>query len=402
MSSGRIELRDARAGRGRRFGPEGAPLQAVAEVHDPRFYGEVLRRRSVGLGESYAEGMWDSEDLVPLLRIASREMLRLDRTRSTLAPLARPVQRLSMLPLFNTRAGARRNIAAHYDLGNRMFETFLDRETMLYSSGCFEHAGQSLERAQQNKLERICRVLQLGPDDHLLEIGTGWGGLAVYAAGERGCRVTTTTISREQADYAEARVRAAGLEQRVTVLRSDYRDLAGTYDKLVSIEMIEAVGWEHFEVFFHLCSKLLQPRGLFFLQAICMDDRAYEAEKASPSFANQLIFPGGCLPSLAVIQRCLARQTDMRTVWLEDISPSYALTLEIWRERFLAAAPRLGQLGYDRRFRRLWEFWLALSEAGFRESRITDVQMLAARPGWAGRVPSPAPARLVAEPVVSS
>jgi cyclopropane-fatty-acyl-phospholipid synthase len=272
---------------------------------------------------------------------------------------------------------------------------------MMYSSACFEHESQSLEDAQRNKLERICRALELGPADHLLEIGTGWGGLAVHAAREHGCRVTTTTISREQRDSASARIRAAGLEELVTVIGDDYRDLDGSFDKLVSIEMIEAVGWEYFDLFFRRCSELLEPHGLMFIQAICTDDRTYEAEKATRSFTNQLIFPGGCLPSLERIARCLASATDMRTVWLEDISPSYALTLRAWRDRFRAAEPRLGELGYDRRFRRLWELYLSISEAGFREARIMDVQMLCAKPGWRGPVSAQALQRLgTVEPAI--
>jgi cyclopropane-fatty-acyl-phospholipid synthase len=210
--------------------------------------------------------------------------------------------------------------------------------------------------------------------------------MAIWAASRHGCRVTTTTISREQREYAEARVRAAGLEDRITVLGSDYRDLSGTYDKLVSIEMIEAVGWEYFDLYFKRCAELLGPRGLFLCQAIVVDDRGFEAEKASRSFAMELIFPGGCLPSREAIARSVAGATDLRTVWLDDISDSYALTLAEWRRRFLAAAPKLGELGYDERFRRIWEIWLATSEAGFREARISDLQILMAKPEWRGRI----------------
>jgi cyclopropane-fatty-acyl-phospholipid synthase len=388
IRSGRIELREKYSGTAERFGPADASLSAVIKVHDPRFYDALAWRRSVGLGESYAEGLWDSPDLVDLLRIGARELFRLDPTRRRLAPLARPFHRLMALPLLNTRGGARRNAAAHYDLGNEMFETFLDTESMMYSSACFEDEGQSLEDAQRHKLERICAALELSPRDHLVEIGTGWGGFAVYAAQKHGCRVTTTTISREQREYAENRVRAAGLEGLVSVIDADYRTLEGRFDKLASIEMIEAVGWEYFALFFRRCSELLTPNGLMFLQAICIDDRAYEAEKSTRSFANQLIFPGGCLPSVEQIHHCLATQTDMRDVWLEDISPSYALTLRAWGERFTAASAQLEQLGYDRGFRRLWELYFAISEAGFRESRLSDVQMLCAKRGWTGRVPS--------------
>ena len=393
IRAGRLELREEWSGRRFAFGPVDAELEASVRVGSPAVYPRLLRDRSVGLGETYAEGLWDTDELLPLLRIAAREVGRADPWRRRLAPIARPAQRLARLPLLNTRAGAQRNIAAHYDLGNEMFEQFLDREAMLYSAALYEREDATLEEAQEAKLERIAARLELAPDDHLLEIGTGWGGLAVWMAQRHGCRVTTTTISSEQREYAEARVRAAGLEDRVTVLGADYRDLPGAYDKLVSIEMIEAVGWEYFDLFFRRCSELVGPRGLFFLQAIVVDDRAYEAEKASRSLAMELIFPGGCLPSRESIAGSISRQTDLRTVWLEDISPSYALTLAEWRRRFLAAAPRLGELGYDERFRRLWELWLAISEAGFREARISDLQILFAKPGWKGTVPAARPAR---------
>ena len=387
LRGGRLELVEEWSGERHAFGPETATLKARVEVRSPRAYVALARRRSVGLGEAYSAGMWSTDDLVEVARIGAREVGRMDGFRRRAAPLVRPFQRLGSLPVLNTRGGARRNIAAHYDLGNQLFELFLDREAMMYSSAVFEHPGQTLEEAQLARLERIFDRLELRPDDHLLEIGTGWGGLAVQAALRRGCRVTTTTISREQRSHAEARVRAAGVERLVTVLGADYRDLSGRYDKLVSIEMIEAVGWQYFDRFFERCSELLEPRGLFFLQAITVDDRAYEAEKTTRSFATELIFPGGCLPSLGVIHRALARCTDMRPVWLDDISPSYALTLRHWRERFVGARERLEELGYDEPFRRLWALWLAMSEAGFREARIRDLQIVIAKPGWVGEVP---------------
>ncbi|MGH2782134.1 MAG: class I SAM-dependent methyltransferase, partial [Thermoleophilaceae bacterium] len=241
---------------------------------------------------------------------------------------------------------------------------------------------QPLRAAQEAKLDRICRKLELAPDDHLLEIGTGWGSLALHAASRYGCRVTTTTISGEQRATAVARVREAGLEDRVTVLLCDYRDLSGRYDKLVSVEMIEAVGWQYFDLFFRRCGELLAPGGLMLLQAIVIDDRAFEVEKASRSFIKDLIFPAGCLPSVEVIRRCVARQTDMRLVGLEDITEHYPATLSRWRENFLRSERRAEQLGYDRRFRRLWELYFAYCEGGFRERRIGDVQALLARPAY--------------------
>jgi cyclopropane-fatty-acyl-phospholipid synthase len=279
----------------------------------------------------------------------------------------------------NTRGRSRRAIAEHYDLGNDLFELMLD-PTMMYSSALFERPGMTLEEASVAKLERICERLDLGPQDHVLEIGTGWGGFAVHAATTRGCRVTTTTISREQRDYAIECVRREGVGHLVTVLLDDYRDLAGTYDKLVSIEMIEAVGWRHFGTFFERCSQLLEPDGLMLLQAIIIDDRAYEVEKAGKSFINTYVFPGGCLPSLEVIARCVARRTDMQTLALEDLTPDYAETLRRWRENFASNVRRAAALGYDERFQRLWTLYLSWCEAGFAERRIGDVQMLLAKP----------------------
>ena len=345
----------------------------------------LARSRSIGMGTSYAEGLWETDDVVGVCRLAAREIRRGDPARRRVAPLLRPLAGLRNLPLLNTRGGAARNISAHYDLGNDLFELFLDRDTMMYSSALYEEPDMSLADAQFARLERVCQRLELVGDDHLLEIGTGWGGMAVHAASRYGCRVTTTTISAEQREYAQARVRAAGVEDRVTVLGSDYRDLGGRFDKLVSLEMIEAVGWQYFDVFFSRCSALLEPHGLMFLQAIVLEDGAYAAEKGARTFANQLIFPGGALPSLEVIQRHLARDTDMRTTWLDDISPSYVLTLRAWRERFDAATEQLEALGYDEPFRRLWSLWLALSEAGFHEARIRDLQLVAAKPGWQSR-----------------
>ncbi|MGH2822813.1 MAG: class I SAM-dependent methyltransferase, partial [Thermoleophilaceae bacterium] len=368
-------------GRRRGFGPPGAALAATVRVHDPSFW-RALLGGSRGLAHAYGAGAWDSDDLVVLVRIAAREMRRLDRWRRPLAPLRNLLSRVPR----NTRTGARRHIAAHYDLGNELFRLFLD-ETMTYSCALFERPRVSLREAQEAKLERVCRKLELGPGDHVLEIGTGWGSFALHAAERFGCRVTTTTISREQHEAAWRRVREAGLEDRVSVLLQDYRDLRGRYDKLVSIEMIEAVGWQYFELFFRRCGQLLDPRGLMLLQAIVIDDRAYEVEKASRSFIKELIFPSGCLPSLEVIARCVGRATNLRLLDLEDITGHYPETLRRWRENFVRFTGRAGELGYDLRFRRLWELYLAYSEGGFLERRIGDVQALLAGPGYRGHAP---------------
>jgi cyclopropane-fatty-acyl-phospholipid synthase len=367
-----------------RFGAPDGERSPSAELHvrSPRFYRDFLRG-SLGLGEAYAGGLWECADLVSLTRIGALNMGGLDTLRRAFSPVLAPLQRVAGWLARNTPARARKRIAVHYDLGNELFSQFLDR-TMMYSCAVFDSATATLEQASLAKLERICVKLKLSPADHVLEIGTGWGGFAEYAAARYGCRVTTTTISAEQHAYATERIRKAGLDDRVTVLFEDYRDPAldrhGPYDKLVSIEMIEAVGWQYFPTFFRRCSELVAEHGAMLLQAIVIEDRAYEVEKASKSFANTHIFPGGCLPSLQIIARNVARVTDFREAHLEDITAHYATTLARWRERFLAAAEQVSELGYDERFRRMWELYLSYCEGGFRERRIQDVQLLLAKP----------------------
>ena len=354
--------------------------QGLIDVQSPAAW-PLLLRGSRGLAESYARGHWDTPDLTALIRVAARNTQAIDNFRRRLRPLLAPWQRVMGTSRPNGRRASRKQIAAHYDLGNDLFELMLD-PTMTYSCTCFERDDMTLEEAAVAKLDLVCERLQLGPDDHLLEIGTGWGGLALHAARTRGCRVTTTTISREQHDYAVERIRGAGLDDRVTVLLQDYRDLSGSYDKLVSIEMIEAVGWRNFGVFFRKCSELLADDGAMLLQAITIDDRAYEVEKTTRSFIRTYIFPNGCLPSLDVIARCVARETDMRTVGLQDLTPHYVRTLREWRANFDAHVSALDRRGYDDRFRRLWRLYLAYCEAGFAERRIGDVQLLLAKPGY--------------------
>jgi cyclopropane-fatty-acyl-phospholipid synthase len=389
IHDGRLDLIQP-DGRSLTFGAPNAVLRATVEIHSPHFYRAMLGG-SIGLGEAYRDGVWDCEDLVSLVRIALRNLGGLDRWRRRLHPVLAPLQRTIWRVPRNSRRAARRHISAHYDLGNDLFALYLD-ESMMYSSAVFPHPDATLGEAQVHRLERICRALELGPEDHLLEIGTGWGAMAAYAASNYGCRVTTTTISREQREGALRRIQDAGVEDRVTVLLDDYRELRGRFNKLVSLEMIEAVGWQYFDTFFRRCSELLDPDGLFFLQAIVLDDRLYEAEKAARSFSNALIFPGGCLPSVEVIERCVARETDMSMVWLEEIGAHYARTLELWRERFIANTDLAAELGYDEPFRRLWTLWLAMSEAGFRERRLRDVQVLFAKP--ARSIEAAAPARV--------
>jgi cyclopropane-fatty-acyl-phospholipid synthase len=378
LRSGRIEVEEGGERRG--FGPPNAELRATVRINDPAAW-RGPPRGSVGLGETYVDGLWETDDLVTLIQIGARELRELDGLRGLIARPRGVLHRLRHLVPENTRGGARRHISAHYDLGNDLFAAFLDQR-MMYSCAVFPRADATLEEAQLAKLDRICERLRLGPDDHLLEIGTGWGGMAIHAARETGCRVTTTTISRAQHELASRRVQEAGLEDRVTVLLEDYRDLRGRYDRLVSVEMIEAVGWQYFDEYFRRCDQLLTDDGAMLLQAITIDDGIYEIEKGARSFANTHVFPGGCLPSKGLIASCLERVTSMRPVWIEDITAHYPPTLAAWRERFFAAWERLRSQGYDERFRRLWDFYLSSSEAGFRERRIGDVQVLLAKPGW--------------------
>jgi len=370
------------SGKRRRFGA-GAPT-ATVEVRSGRAW-QMLLRGSRGLAEAYEDGLWDSPDVVSVFRLAAVNATGFDRARTAVAPLLSPVQRLAALRSPSTRARNRLEIAAHYDLGTELFARMLD-PTLSYSCAVFEHAQITLEQAQLAKLERVCEKLALEPGDRVVEIGTGWGGFAVYAASTRGCHVTTTTISHDQYEYATKCVRDAGLSDRVTVLTEDYRDLAGHYDKLVSIEMIEAVGWRQFGTFLAKCSRLLAPDGVMLLQAITIDDRAYEVEKASRSFMRTHIFPNGCLPSLEVIARCVARHTDLRTVDLEDLTPHYAETVRRWRANVEREADALAALGYDERFRRMWRMYLAYCEGGFAERRIGVVQTVLAKPHWRGSV----------------
>jgi cyclopropane-fatty-acyl-phospholipid synthase len=364
------------------------PESATVVVHSPAAYRGLLRG-GLGLAEAYVDGHWDSPDLPAVIRLAARHAGWVDTLRVRCSPAVEPLRRArALLAPTNTPAGSHRDIAAHYDLGNGLFDAMLDR-SMTYSGAIFDRRQSTLEEAQLAKLERVCAKLDLGPRDHVLEIGTGWGGFALHAAASRGCRVTTTTLSRQQHALASARVHALGLQDRVTVLRKDYRELGGRYDKLVCIEMIEAVGWRHFGTFFDRCSRLLAPDGAMLLQAITIDDRLFHVEKASRTFIRTHVFPHGALPSLAVIAREVARRTDMRIVALEDLTPHYAETLRRWRANVQAAAPRLAALGYDQRFQRLWRLYLCWCEAGFEERRIGSVQLTLAKPHWRRRVPTP-------------
>ena len=365
------------------FGTTGDPAQPHAEVHvhDRGLYRMMLSGGSIASGEAYMQGMWTSPNLVAVMRLFSANLPTLELLESRQSWLVRLGLKLSHALKRNTHSGSRKNISAHYDLGNDFFSLFLD-PTMMYSAALFQTDSTGLDEASVAKLDELCRQLELNSGDHLLEIGTGWGGLAIHAAGTYGCRVTTTTISREQYEHARARVREAGLEDRVTVLCEDYRKLEGSFDKLVSVEMIEAVGHEFYSSYFSRCSQLLKPNGKMVIQAITIADQRYAAARNSVDFIQRYIFPGGSLPSVAVIAAHLARDTDLQMVHLRDITRDYALTLAHWRERFLEAQAAVRQLGFDQTFVRMWEFYLAYCEGGFRERIIGTVQLAFAKPGY--------------------
>jgi len=372
------------------FGERGASLRAHVRVSDPAFWRALALGGSVGAAESYMDGGWDCDDLVALVRILVRNRQLLDGLEGGAAALAGALLRAANALRRNTLAGSRRNIAAHYDLGNDFFGLFLSQDLMYSSALWAEDPADTLERASVRKLERICSRLELAPTDHVLEIGTGWGGFAIHAARHHGCRVTTTTISGEQARLARERVRAAGLAGRVTVLVEDYRELRGRFDKLASIEMIEAIGAQYLETYFAQLTRLLQPQGLAVLQAITIEDHRYQQALRSVDFIKRHVFPGSFIPSIAAMLSAKARVSDLALIDLHDFGPSYARTLAAWRSRFLARLAEVRAQGFDERFVRLWNFYLAYCEGGFRERSIGVAQLTFARPGYRRAAAAPA------------
>jgi cyclopropane-fatty-acyl-phospholipid synthase len=357
----------------------GETLAVHIRIHDSAFYRQVGLNGSVGAGEAYMDGLWDCDDLVMLTRILVRNRNHLDAMETGLARFGGSAMRIWATLMRNTRKGSRRNIAAHYDLGNDLFKLFLD-DNLMYSSAIFESEDDTLDVASMRKLERICQKLQLGPQHHVLEIGTGWGGFALYAAMYCGCRVTTTTISREQHDLARARIDAAGLSDRVTLLLQDYRDLEGSYDRVVSIEMIEAIGHQYLDTYFRTVNRLLKADGMALIQAITIEDHRYHKALKAIDFIKRYIFPGSFIPSINAMSGAIARSSEMKLFNLEDIGPSYALTLRAWRHRFLDRIGEVRALGYPERFIRMWLFYLSYCEGGFIERSIGDVQMLLCKP----------------------
>ena len=356
-----------------------AELSVDIEVIDPRFYSDLAFGGTVAAGESYMQGYWTCSDLTALVRIMVRNRHVMEAVEGSLSRLKAPLLRMGHWLNRNTQIGSRRNIEAHYDLGNEMFELFLD-PTMMYSSAYYPKPESTLEEASVAKLKRICDKLQLTSDDHVIEIGTGWGGFAIYAASHYGCKVTTTTISKEQHEMAASRVAAAGLEGKITLLMEDYRDLTGQYDKLVSIEMIEAVGHQYLDTYFAKCSSLLKPEGIMLIQAITIADQHYNNAINSVDFIQRFIFPGGFIPSVSAIADSVKQATDMRLFHLEDIGPHYASTLQHWRERFFDNIEQVKALGYSEQFIRMWEFYLCYSEGGFLERVLGDAHLVFIKP----------------------
>ncbi|MBD8898536.1 cyclopropane-fatty-acyl-phospholipid synthase family protein [Rhodanobacter sp. DHG33] len=360
---------------------EPTDLAVHIDVLDPAFYRAVAASGSVGAGEAYMEGHWRCSDLVGLIRLLLRNRDLLDGMETGLARLGGMAMRTVHALRRNTRRGSRRNISAHYDLGNDFFKLFLSSDLM-YSSAYWTGADDTLEAASARKLDLICRKLDLKPGDRVVEIGTGWGGFALHAARHYGCHVTTTTISQEQHALARERVAAAGVADRVHVLLQDYRDLDGQFDKLVSIEMIEAIGAEYLDTYFHQLSRLLKPDGLALLQAITIEDHRYAKALKSVDFIKRHVFPGSFIPSVSAMLAAKARSSDLGLIAQEDFGDSYARTLHAWRERFMARLPEVHAQGFDERFIRMWEFYLAYCEGGFRERSIGVSHLLMARPRW--------------------
>ncbi|MGB0722590.1 MAG: class I SAM-dependent methyltransferase [Gammaproteobacteria bacterium] len=377
LEGGELLVRDPWGGF--RLGASGAGLRATLRVRDPAFYKAVALGGSLGAARAWRDGLWEADDLTAVFRILVRNADLIDGMDSGLARVAAALDRAWHKARANTRAGSAENIGAHYDLGNDFFGLWLD-PTMTYSAGIFEGPHEDMELASITKLARICSKLDLGPDDHVVEIGTGWGSFAIHAAGTYGCRVTTTTISKEQKALAEERIAAAGLSDRIQVLLRDYRDMEGQYDALVSIEMIEAVGHEFLPGYFQTLSRLLKPTGRACIQAITMPDQRYPLYLKSTDFIQRFIFPGSCVPSFGAIQSAVGT-SDLKTVHVEDIGPHYATTLRLWRERFAQVRDQVWELGYDAGFIRLWDYYLSYCEAGFEERYLGDLQLVLHKPG---------------------
>lgn len=365
------------------FGEVGADLQARVRIHDLRVFRMAVLQGEVGLGDARMQGLWEADDLVAVARIAIRNMASFDRAGGLLGAMGKALNRLRHRRRRNTVEGSKQNITHHYDLGNAFYKLWLD-PTMAYSCALFAHEGEDLEMAQRRKFDHICEKLRLGPEDHLLEIGTGWGGFAAHAAATYGCRVTTTTLSGEQHAFAAELFKVKGLEGRIDLRLEDYRHLTGAYDKAVSIEMFEAVGLEHYDAYFSAVDRLLKPGGAFLLQAITMNERNFPSYIRASDWIQRRIFPGAELASVLEIQRSLARSSRFSLFDLEDIGTHYARTLREWRRRFTAILDQVRAQGFDETFIRMWDHYLSSCEGAFLERHISDAQLLLVKEGAGG------------------
>jgi len=365
------------------YGETGSTVSLSANmiIHDHSAYQDIAFGGSIGGAEAYMQGKWSTSNLVDLVRLMCVNIDFLNSMDDDRFFVKRLIDRIYHWVNRNSRNGSKQNIAAHYDLSNEFFALFLDRE-MMYSAAVFDSPETDLENAAVYKLDLVCRKLDLQADDHLLEIGTGWGGLALHAAKHYGCRVTTTTISQRQYETACARVKQEGLEDRITLLCEDYRNLTGKFDKLVSIEMIEAVGADYYEQYFRGCSSLLKPDGLMLIQAITIPAQRYQYALNSVDFIQRYIFPGGSLPSNEVILSAIRKYSDLEMVGMQEIGQDYARTLSIWRERFINRLDQVRELGFDEVFIRMWHYYLCYCEGGFEERVIGTSQILLAKPAW--------------------
>lgn len=375
------ELRINEGGEVHRFGQRNprCALAATITVDSPQFWADAAFGGTVGAGEAYIRGLWRCDDLTALVRIMVANRSTMEGMERGWAAASVVVRRVLHWLNRNSKSGSARNIAAHYDLGNELYKLMLD-DTMAYSCGIFLTEEATLQEASVAKFDAACRKLALTPNDHLVEIGTGWGGLAIHAAEHYGCRVTTTTISREQHDFAKEKIAARGLSDRITLLFEDYRDLKGQYDKLVSVEMIEAVGAKYLDTYFAKCSSLLKSTGAMLLQAITIQDQFYTRALKNVDYIQRYIFPGSFIPSVTAIADSVTRVTDLKIFNLEDIGPHYARTLRLWRERFFANLAQVRKLGYPDSFSRLWEFYLCYCEGGYAERQLGNVQVLLTKP----------------------
>ncbi len=380
------ELQVECAGRSYRFGRR-SDLSAAMTVKDERFFRRALAGADIGMGESYMDGDWTTPDLVSLTRLALRNRRVLDRQGRIIGLLTRIAAAVARRLRDNSRASSRRHIRRHYDLGNEFFGLFLDSALQMYSSAYFESDHETLEAAQTRKVERLCRMLDLRPGDRVLEIGSGWGGFARWAAGQYGCRVTTTTISDEQFRHIREWQAAAGeAGSRVEAVRADYRELSGQFDKIVSIEMFEAVGLRHYDEYFAVIERLLAPDGVMAMQTITVSDQWFPRYHGSPDWIEAYIFPGGELAAIGEILGSLARVTSMSLYAAENFGTHYARTLQEWRGRFHDQLPRVRALGFDERFVRMWDFYLATCEAAFLERHTSVYQLVLAKNGTRGRL----------------